>query len=112
MELVVGGKRIVIQGDTGLSKAGVSLKSLIRTIQNVGGFLLELQCFEGVKHQDVEGILTSVQPLIQEFSEVFQSPRHIIVTIVIGIKLARIYSGKDYNSTLSDLSFRVLFFLS
>ncbi|XP_028555908.1 uncharacterized protein LOC114580971 isoform X2 [Dendrobium catenatum] len=65
MELVIGGRRRMIQGDTGLTKAGVSLKSLIRTIHSL----------EGARVEEGGDIPLSVQPLIQQFQEVFQPPQ-------------------------------------
>ncbi|PKU62676.1 RNA-directed DNA polymerase [Dendrobium catenatum] len=75
MELVKGGRKTVIQGDSGLTKAGVSLKSLIKTIQEEGeGYLVELHSLEGASREEGGDIPLSVQPLIQEFEEVFQPP--------------------------------------
>ncbi|PKU74134.1 hypothetical protein MA16_Dca026394 [Dendrobium catenatum] len=52
MELVIGVRRM-IQGDAGLTKAGVSLKSLIRTIQQEGGgYLVELHSLEGARMEE------------------------------------------------------------
>ncbi|KAI0531244.1 hypothetical protein KFK09_000797 [Dendrobium nobile] len=75
MELVKGGRKMEIQGDAGLTKAGVSLKSLIKTIQEAGeGYWVELHRLEGVSVEEGGDIPLSVQPLIQEFEEVFQPP--------------------------------------
>ncbi|KAI0524824.1 hypothetical protein KFK09_004212 [Dendrobium nobile] len=76
MELVIGERRRTIQGDAGLTKAGVSLKSLIRTIQQEGGgYLVELHSLEGGGVEEGGAIPLSVQPLIQQFQEVFQPPQ-------------------------------------
>ncbi|KAI0493308.1 hypothetical protein KFK09_027585 [Dendrobium nobile] len=70
-----GGRKIVIQGDARPTKVGVSLKSLIKSIQEEGeGYLVELHRLEGVSVEDGGDIPLSVQPLIQEFEEVFQPP--------------------------------------
>ncbi|KAI0530593.1 hypothetical protein KFK09_000138 [Dendrobium nobile] len=75
MELVKGGRKMVIQGDAVLTKAGVSLKSLIKTIQEEGeGYLVELHSLEGVSMEEGRDMPLSVQPLIQELEEVFQPP--------------------------------------
>ncbi|PKU62385.1 hypothetical protein MA16_Dca024057 [Dendrobium catenatum] len=76
MELVMGGRRRTIQGDAGLTKAGVSLKSMIRSIQEVGGgYLVELHYLERVSVRDEGDIPLVVQQLIQQFREVFQPPQ-------------------------------------
>ncbi|KAI0497467.1 hypothetical protein KFK09_020695 [Dendrobium nobile] len=74
MELVKDGRKRVIQGYTGLSKAGVSLKSIIKTIQEGEDYLVELYRLEGVSVEEGGDIPLSMQPLIQEFKEVFQPP--------------------------------------
>ncbi|XP_020691238.1 uncharacterized protein LOC110105899 [Dendrobium catenatum] len=76
MELVVGGRKRTIQGDYGLTKAGVSLKSLIRTIQEEGeGYLVELHRLKGVRLEEEGNVPAIVQSLIHQFSEVFQPPQ-------------------------------------
>ncbi|PKU69826.1 hypothetical protein MA16_Dca025017 [Dendrobium catenatum] len=76
MEMVVGGRKRTIQGDSGLTKTGVSLKSLIRTIREEGGgFLVELHRLEGVRLEEEGNVPSAVQPLIQQFSKVFQPPQ-------------------------------------
>jgi len=37
MELMVEGRRIMINGDAGLSKAMIPLKIMVRSMQEVGG---------------------------------------------------------------------------
>ncbi|KAI0519064.1 hypothetical protein KFK09_006504 [Dendrobium nobile] len=75
IKLRKGGRKMVIQGDAGLTKAGFSLKSLIKTIQEEGeGYLVELHSLEGMNGEEGGDIPLSVQPLIQEFEEVFQPP--------------------------------------
>ncbi|KAI0523375.1 hypothetical protein KFK09_005770 [Dendrobium nobile] len=76
MELMIEGQRKVIQGDAGLTRAVVSLKSMIRSIQEVGGgFLVELQRLERVSVGEEGDIPQVVQPLIQQYKEVFQPPQ-------------------------------------
>ncbi|PKU72788.1 hypothetical protein MA16_Dca025904 [Dendrobium catenatum] len=76
MELVVGGRKRTIQGDSGLTKTGVSLKSLIRTIQEEGGgYLVELHRLEGVRLEEECNVPSAVQPLIHQLSEVFHPPQ-------------------------------------
>lgn len=74
MELMVDGRRIVIRGDARLSRAMVSLKSMMKTIQEGGGFLIELQSLERIRIEEKNNIFRIVQPLLQQFSEVFQPP--------------------------------------
>ncbi|PKU65835.1 hypothetical protein MA16_Dca009164 [Dendrobium catenatum] len=76
MELVVGCRERIIQGDSGLTKAGVSLKSLIRTIREEGGgYLVELHRLEGVRLEEEGNVPSAVQLLIYQFSEVFHPPQ-------------------------------------
>ncbi|KAI0497361.1 hypothetical protein KFK09_020584 [Dendrobium nobile] len=66
MKLVIGGRRKMIQGDASLTKVEVSLKSLIRTIQQEGGgYLVELHSLEGARVEEGGDIPLSFQPLIQ-----------------------------------------------
>lgn len=71
IKLIVEGRKSVIQGDAGLSKAMVSLKAMVRIIKEMGGrILVELRSLEGIR---MEGDITPlVHLLIQQFKEVFQ----------------------------------------
>lgn len=74
MEMSVEGQRIVIKGNPGLSLARASLKSMVKTMQEGVGFLVELQSLKGVESKEKGNIPLIVQPLLQQFREVFQSP--------------------------------------
>lgn len=58
MELMVEGRKMVIQENSGLFKATISLKTMVRTIQEMGGGLLvELQSLEGIRMDERETFL-------------------------------------------------------
>lgn len=52
MEMMVEGRRMVIKGDTGLSKDMASLTTMVRAIQEGGGFFVELQSLEGIRGEE------------------------------------------------------------
>ncbi|KAI0520045.1 hypothetical protein KFK09_007510 [Dendrobium nobile] len=75
MELIVEGKRVKLKGEPGLSRAGVSLRSMVKIIhEEGGGFLVELQSLEEQEEGEEKPIPALVQPLLQEFEDVFQPP--------------------------------------
>ncbi|PKU61643.1 RNA-directed DNA polymerase [Dendrobium catenatum] len=76
MELMVEGRKVVIKGDAGLSKSLVSLKTMVKDIQLAGGgYLVELHSLEEARVEEGRDIPLSIQPLIQQFQEVFQPPQ-------------------------------------
>ncbi|KAI0492199.1 hypothetical protein KFK09_026466 [Dendrobium nobile] len=75
MELMVEGKRVKLKGEQGLSRAGVSLRSMVKIIhEEGGGFLVELQSLEDQPEGENKPIPALVQPFLQEFEDVFQPP--------------------------------------
>ncbi|KAI0525242.1 hypothetical protein KFK09_004635 [Dendrobium nobile] len=75
MELTVEGKKVKLKGEPGLTRTGVSLRSMVKIIQDAGGgFLVELQSLEEQKEREEKRIPTLVQPLLHEFEDVFQPP--------------------------------------
>ncbi|PKU77049.1 putative mitochondrial protein [Dendrobium catenatum] len=75
MELMVEGKRVKLRGEPGLSRAGVSLRSMVKIIhEEGGGFLVELQSLEDQQEGEEKHIPALVQPFLQEFEDVFQPP--------------------------------------
>ncbi|PKU59951.1 putative mitochondrial protein [Dendrobium catenatum] len=75
MELMVEGKRVKLKGGPGLSRARVSLRSMVKIIYEEGGvFLVELQSLEDQQEGEEKPIPALVQPFLQEFEDVFQPP--------------------------------------
>ncbi|KAI0510225.1 hypothetical protein KFK09_010826 [Dendrobium nobile] len=76
MELMVDGRKMVIRGDAGLSKATKSLKTMVRDIQEVGeDYLVGLHKLDLIRMEEEGDVSLSMQPLVQQYSEDFQSPQ-------------------------------------
>ncbi|XP_028553363.1 uncharacterized protein LOC114580335 [Dendrobium catenatum] len=73
MKLMVDGRKMVIRGDVGLSKAMVSLKTMVRSLQEMGeDYLVGLHKLDMIKMEEGGDVSLSVQPLIQQFGKNFQ----------------------------------------
>ncbi|XP_020692410.1 uncharacterized protein LOC110106760 [Dendrobium catenatum] len=67
-------------------KAMVLLKTMVRSIQEVGeGYLVELYRLEGIRLEEGEEVLLAVHPLIQQFSENDEIERLIREMLEAGI---------------------------
>ncbi|KAI0523140.1 hypothetical protein KFK09_005530 [Dendrobium nobile] len=76
MELMVDGRRVVIRGDAGLSKAITSLKAMVRDTQEMGkDYVVGLHRVEAISLEEGEDVSRSLQPLVPQYSKDFQSPQ-------------------------------------
>ena len=75
MTFELGGKTVMLKGDPTLSKALVSLKSLVKTIQQEGeGMLIELCQIAAAEIAQSEEVNPAVEEVLNEFQDVFQMP--------------------------------------
>ncbi|PKU68497.1 hypothetical protein MA16_Dca020034 [Dendrobium catenatum] len=73
MELMVDGRKAVIRGDAGLSKAMKSLKTMVKDIQEMGeDYLVGLHKLDVIRMEEEGNISLSVQPSSQQFDKNFQ----------------------------------------
>ena len=75
MEFKEGQRVVVLQGDPGLCKTLVSLKTMAKAIREMGeGFLVELNKLASTATGATEMIPIQVEQLLHQFEEVFQIP--------------------------------------
>ncbi|PKU83144.1 hypothetical protein MA16_Dca007802 [Dendrobium catenatum] len=74
MELMVDGRRVVIRGDAGLSKAITSLKTMVRDIQEMGEYyVVGLHRLDAIRLEEGGDVSLSMQPWVQQYKKVIQS---------------------------------------
>ncbi|KAK9184730.1 hypothetical protein WN943_025081 [Citrus x changshan-huyou] len=75
MEFRVNSQVVVLRGDSSLSKTFVSLKAMIKAIQDARqGFLVELHSMVGGRTEASTVIPKPIQQLLEQFEGVFQMP--------------------------------------